>query len=410
MKRFLTVCAALLLTLTVLPAPAAAAEEDCLALAVATDGEDIVAAAPAVVYRNGGACEVVTDSSVHVSNAAGYLVLLGEEIVEMSYTEEHDGGLAVFRCEALSQPEVLDVAESVQLDEEMAYYFYCNGNGDDLTVLTGSARIVESNGGKSFSVTLPSGVEEDAVLYPAIAVNQAGELVVIDGTDGVWCKADINGSGSAPAPAPEDPAPAPDNSSTDPRGRDNPSSTPAPPEPTSSDSDLPIVWIVGIAVVLAVVVVLAVMQKRKKSGANTAPVQPVTPPPASPIPPAPVTPEPVELPPPPPPQPPKSVLYLCCEGGALDGRRYPIGTTTLFIGRDPSCNIVYPKETPGVSRRHCQIYWKNGVLNIMDLGSTSGTFIRGKGQITPNVPIAVNAGDTFYLGEKRNAFVIRLEG
>ena len=134
----------------------------------------------------------------------------------------------------------------------------------------------------------------------------------------------------------------------------------------------------------------------------SAPMEPVRP--AQPVPDSPGPIEPVEIKSKP------SALYLCCEGGAMDGRRYPVGTTTILIGREPSCNIRYPADTKGVSRRHCEIFWKNGVLNIMDLGSTSGTFIHGKGQIPANAPVAVNAGDTFYLGEKRNAFVIRMGG
>lgn len=92
----------------------------------------------------------------------------------------------------------------------------------------------------------------------------------------------------------------------------------------------------------------------------------------------------------------------------MDGKRFPITQNILLIGRDPACNICYPADTKGVSRRHCQVFWKSGVLMIMDLGSTAGTFIRGKGQIAANVPTAVKAGDTFYLGEKKNAFVIRM--
>jgi len=67
----------------------------------------------------------------------------------------------------------------------------------------------------------------------------------------------------------------------------------------------------------------------------------------------------------------------------------------MIIGRSRSCNISYPAGTKGVSRQHCRLFWKNGTLYLMDLGSTYGTFLRGRGQIAPNVPVPVKAGDTF---------------
>ena len=268
------------------------------------------------------------------------------------------------------------------MGEELTYYFYYL-RGDDPVVLEGSARIRENDDGRSFDITLPDGVDKDAIIYPAIAVSRAGKLAILEAEQDVIPLASIEGSGGATAPTPDDPG-------------------------------LSIETVVGI-VAVAAAAVAGVVFFRKRSGPSSSgtPAKPITSTkPMNPVQSAPSVPdiperiEPVELKPQP--RPKISALYLCCEGGALDGRRYPVGTTTLLIGRDPSCNIRYPADTKGVSRRHCEIFWKNGVLHIMDLGSTSGTFIRGKGQIAANAPVAVNAGDTFYLGEKRNAFVIRM--
>ena len=46
-------------------------------------------------------------------------------------------------------------------------------------------------------------------------------------------------------------------------------------------------------------------------------------------------------------------------------------------------------------------------LMLMDLNSTSGTFIQGFGKLQPMQPVEVSAGSVFYIGEKKNAFVIK---
>ena len=43
----------------------------------------------------------------------------------------------------------------------------------------------------------------------------------------------------------------------------------------------------------------------------------------------------------------------------------------------------------------------------MDLESSYGTYLEGKGKLLPNVPMELNVGDTFYLGDKNNGFTMR---
>lgn len=409
MKRFLTVCAALALMMSMaLPASAASARSGLTGAGALRDEQNVIADSPAVVFNNGGECTVITDISVHVSGAAHYVVSLNGGLVEMSYEQDLGDDLAVFQVDAsyLSAPGVLDTAQIVQVGEELTYKFFYLQDGDTLSG-AGSAIIIKQDGGLALSATPPSGVDDAQVKYPAIAVNRAGELVIVKGEQTIINVCPIGEGGAAPAPtrAPGDPDP------TDaPKGRDDPSPTPAPrPSPGPSMAS-----IVGYAVGVAIMAGVIAFFRRKKNtgGSNTPvqhPVQPIAPTePMEPVRPAQPVPDSLERIKPAEIKPKSSALYLCCEGGVMDGQRYPVGTTTILIGRDPSCSIRYPADTKGVSRRHCEIFWKNGVLNIMDLGSTSGTFIRGKGQIAANAPVAVNAGDTFYLGEKRNAFVIRM--
>ena len=96
------------------------------------------------------------------------------------------------------------------------------------------------------------------------------------------------------------------------------------------------------------------------------------------------------------------------QGGVMDGRRYALTSEKLTIGRDKSCTVCYPENTPGVSRSHCTIFWNNGVLMIMDT-SSGGTFLQSTGRLTPHQPTALKNGDIIYLGEKKNAFVLRFE-
>ena len=46
--------------------------------------------------------------------------------------------------------------------------------------------------------------------------------------------------------------------------------------------------------------------------------------------------------------------YTYSEGGLMDGKRYPLIPQGILIGRDPSCRICYPANTPGISRKHCR--------------------------------------------------------
>lgn len=99
-------------------------------------------------------------------------------------------------------------------------------------------------------------------------------------------------------------------------------------------------------------------------------------------------------------------LYLYMEEGALKGKRYRITDKMLTLGRDYTCDIHFPAETKGVSRRHCQLCLKNGSVVIVDLGSSSGTFVRGEGRLSPNIPRELREGDSIYLGSKQQILKI----
>lgn len=99
-------------------------------------------------------------------------------------------------------------------------------------------------------------------------------------------------------------------------------------------------------------------------------------------------------------------LVLKCHGGYLNGRIYSIPKEGLTIGRERENTISYPPQTPGVSRYHVKLFWQNGQLMLLDVGSSNGTFVNQTGKIGPMHPVPLKPGDIFYIGEKKNAIEI----
>ena len=78
-----------------------------------------------------------------------------------------------------------------------------------------------------------------------------------------------------------------------------------------------------------------------------------------------------------------SVFTLTGVSGALAGAQFSLGKM-LTLGRDPAlCDVVFPPQTAGVSRRHCAVEARADGVYVMDLGSSCGTFLNGQ-QIREN--------------------------
>ena len=98
--------------------------------------------------------------------------------------------------------------------------------------------------------------------------------------------------------------------------------------------------------------------------------------------------------------------------GKYAGQHFDLLTGKVVLGRDPAaCNIVFDRDTPGISGRHCQIAYDRNqdCFVITDLGSTYGTFLDNGKKLTANVPEKIYAGDTFYLADNANRFVVTKE-
>ena len=98
--------------------------------------------------------------------------------------------------------------------------------------------------------------------------------------------------------------------------------------------------------------------------------------------------------------------------GKYAGQHFDLLTGKVVLGRDPAaCNIVFDRDTPGISGRHCQIAYDRNqdCFVITDLGSTYGTFLGNGKKLTASVPEKIYAGDTFYLADNANRFVVTKE-
>jgi len=81
-----------------------------------------------------------------------------------------------------------------------------------------------------------------------------------------------------------------------------------------------------------------------------------------------------------------------------DGRRVPIGSEPLVIGRLPECGVVL--EDTNVSRRHAELRRSGDEVVLTDLGSTNGTRVNG----APIREHVLGSGDEVSVGSTRLIF------
>lgn len=63
---------------------------------------------------------------------------------------------------------------------------------------------------------------------------------------------------------------------------------------------------------------------------------------------------------------------------------FKVDKNSFLIGRSGQCDVVIPHES--VSRKHCQIDYRDGELYVTDLGSINGVAIDGQ-TIAPHRPV-----------------------
>lgn len=83
--------------------------------------------------------------------------------------------------------------------------------------------------------------------------------------------------------------------------------------------------------------------------------------------------------------------------GLAHGRRFPVGLSSVMVGRDPACSILI--EDAEVSRRHFQMRYDavREAHVIIDVGSANGVLVNGV-RIRRGSPHPLHSGDEILIG------------
>lgn len=88
--------------------------------------------------------------------------------------------------------------------------------------------------------------------------------------------------------------------------------------------------------------------------------------------------------------------------GSLNGKKwYMKPESSVVIGRDTSCNIQFPANTSGVSRRQCMVYLdENQKIWVKDENSSYGTFLDGQ-KAPPGGWLEAHRGSVISFGKEQ---------
>lgn len=98
---------------------------------------------------------------------------------------------------------------------------------------------------------------------------------------------------------------------------------------------------------------------------------------------------------------------LCLRGtvGVFAGKTLPL-VPPLTLGRQPDlCQLIFPPDTRGVSRRHCRVELVWGSVLITDLHSRYGTAAGGS-DLSPGCPSPLLPGQSLALAGGAQTFVL----
>ena len=158
---------------------------------------------------------------------------------------------------------------------------------------------------------------------------------------------------------------------------------------SAGQNDGSLILYVGIAAAVVIVIILAVVLRRKKQPASPADPQTSSEPPkaaGTPV-----------------------IRSMSVQHGGLVVQLHH---QPVQVGRDSAtCRLVFRDDTPGVSSRHCQIFFDEQAqaFVVTDLGSTYGTFLAGGQRIAPESPVKLPPKSSIYLGEVDNTLYLDME-
>ncbi len=299
-------------------------------------------------------------------------------VAELGQVYEPLGLLGWYVSDAASNPSALSMANTYEGERSTLIYLNDALEFYSANVVSLDMDMIEEN-----PIVTLEGIPSSDIMFPAVVINDEG-----------YCTGIVYDSSTMYAVVTtEDNFYISDHGSTD----DGPS--PEPLRDTSGKTPSEIGMYVLMVAVVIVIVVLIIIFTRKNGRINPMVKTTVaqqeykeqyvaTVPPTMPV---------------------AQSLSLYGTSGPLEGCAYPLveNNQEILIGRDAStCNLHFPADTKGVSRIHCKLYWSNGLLMLMDLNSSYGTFKENE-KLMPMQPINLKAGDTFYLAEKTNQFKVQ---
>ncbi|MBF0564688.1 MAG: protein kinase [Nitrospirae bacterium] len=83
--------------------------------------------------------------------------------------------------------------------------------------------------------------------------------------------------------------------------------------------------------------------------------------------------------------------------GEFEGERIPLSSKPLIVGRNPRKSSLVFSDT-NISGTHVQFHSANGMVYVMDMQSTLGTYINDTKRISPFEIVVVTTGETVSLG------------
>lgn len=93
--------------------------------------------------------------------------------------------------------------------------------------------------------------------------------------------------------------------------------------------------------------------------------------------------------------------------GLLAGRQYSVNGSVIMGRNTQKCSVCFPVDAPGISGVHCEIRRNGSGYEIIDRGSSCGTFLGSGQKLVPDVPVELPNGTYFYLGSPEQLFQIK---
>jgi hypothetical protein len=377
--------------------------------------DELVTMAPAVLlYDQTGSHYVITEGAAYDDSVTEYLLASpsgGNWTVEPVGVNSDLGIIFFSITDGSIDESFLKVASAYEWEAETLTYWIYDGNDIDIdhtaVQITGAA---SEDGIDYYFVDLLEDLNEDIWTFPGVLVNDDGcATAVVLSTGEVWAVSLDADNFSAESGLAEDDdvwdseeqsdsseteetevqqddgdlQDGTDTDDTDDTDSDNEDKNGVIGKAEKSSGNA-VYIIIGVAAVIVVAVIVAVL-KRKKGGTPADETA------ASYVSDIPVA----------------NSIRIVANGGVMSGREVTLNNGAVEFGRDKICAVCFPAETPGISRNHCKVYQDGARVMLEDLGSTYGTFLEGYGRLSANAPVEIKKGDSFYLGEKGNLFLVQ---